>query len=98
MGGGGVTAHQEHMWDFMVIGPSRGYFSDPKKRTLIVLLRNLLREEAYFRVMVVRVVTIIRYLCGFISDLATEKSCINKKVKGWTDYVEVISGVLRRHP
>ena len=44
-----------------------------------------------------RVVTGIRYLGRFIGDPESKKAWIYKRVTGWTDLVEVLEGVARRH-
>ena len=91
-------AMQEHMWDMMVWGPPQGYLLDPIKIILVVSPRNVLRAEAYFRGMGVCMVTVRRYLVGFIGDPESEKAWLKYKVKGCPKLVEVLAGVVRRHP
>ena len=66
-------ALQEHMQYLMVRGTQQGYFMELTKSILFVSLRNLLREDEYFRGMGVRVVTGRCYLGGFIGDPVKEK-------------------------
>ena len=92
------AALQGHIRDMMVGGPPQGYFPCPIKRILIISHLNVLREEEYFSGMGVRVVTGSYYLGCFIGESALEKTFNDKKVKGWTDLVEVLERVVRRHP
>ena len=95
-GTGGTFADlQAHTRDLMVRGPPWGYFPEPTKSMLFVSPRNVPRTEAYFWDMEVRVVTRSRYLGGFIGELAMEKAWIAEKLKGWTESVEMVEGVLR---
>ena len=45
----------------------------------------------------VRMVTRRCYLGGFIGNQYLGKAWMDKKVKGWTDPVELLAGVARRH-
>ena len=44
------------------------------------------------------VVTKSRYLGGFIDDQSEEMAWIENKVLGWTASMELMDGVVRRHP
>ena len=48
--------------------------------------------------MIVKVVTGHRYLGGFIGDSESEKGLLTRKVTGWTELVETLVGVSRKHP
>ena len=53
---------------------------------------------AHFREMGGCVVTGSNYLLGFIGDQESDKVWLNEKVSGWADLVEVLTGVVCRHP
>ena len=52
----------------MVQGPPWGYFSELTKIILVVSEKNVPQVESYFRGMVLKVVTVSRYLGSFIGD------------------------------
>ena len=94
--GGTFAALQAHLRDLMVRGIPLGYFLELTKIILVISLQNILRAEAYLRVMGVLVITVSRYLGSFIGDTDAEKDWITEKVMGWMK--SVMDGVARRYP
>ena len=88
----------DHMQDLMVRGTPRGYFEEPIKSILVISLLNIQQLDAHFQGMGVWVVTVSRYLGGFIGDQESEKNWLAEKVKVWMHSVEVLIGVALRHP
>ena len=78
-------------------GPSRGYYPEPTKSILVMALQNVGRAEEFFRGMGIKVVTGHRYLGGFIGDSKAEKRWLAGKVTGWTELVETLARVSRKH-
>ena len=50
-----------------------GYYPEMTKSILVVAPGNVARAEEHFRGLVIRVVTVHRYLGGFIGDAAAEQ-------------------------
>ena len=96
--GGTLRALYKHMTDMLGRGPPWGYFTETTKIILVVFPWNFQRAEAHSQRMVVRVVTRSCYLSGFIGDNESETEWLTEKVIGWTKSVEVLSGVVLRHP
>ena len=90
-------ALHHHMTEFLVRGPLRGYLPEPTKRILVVSSRNFQQAEAHFHRMGLYVVTIIRYIGGFISDQESEKRWLADEVEAWTHLVEMFDGVAHRN-
>ena len=76
-----------HLRDLQARGLPRGYFLEPTKSILFVAPRNLARAEEFFRGMGIKVVTGSRYLGGFIGEVEAEKSWMEGKVVGWSEYI-----------
>ena len=55
------------------------------------------RTGEYFRDMVLRVFTGSHYLDTFIGEPVMKKAWINKKIKGWTESVEILARVAHQH-
>ena len=47
--GGNFAGIRQHLDDLIVRAPPQGYLPESNKRILVVSLRNVLREEAFFR-------------------------------------------------
>ena len=57
-GAGGKFEHIiTYLWDLQARGPPKVYYPDPIKSILIVALRNVAREEEFFRGIGIQVVT-----------------------------------------
>ena len=87
-----------HFWDLQTRGPPRSYFPDPTKSTLVVALRNVALEEEYFRGTGIKVVTVNRYLGGFIGESEAEKSWLAGNVAGWEKSVDTFNRVFPQAP
>ena len=88
----------EHFRDLQARGPACGYYPDPTKSILVVAPRNVAQEEEHFWGLGIRVVTVHRYLGGYIRDKETERSWLEENIKGWTESVTILSGVAHKHP
>ena len=62
----------DHFQDMQARGPPRGYFLDSNKSILVVAPRNVPMAEEFFQGMGVKIMTRIRYLGGFVGDVAVE--------------------------
>ena len=78
--------------------PARGYYPEPTKIVLVVAPGNVARAEEHFRGLGIKVVTGHRYLGGYIGDKEAEGRWLVEKIKGWTESVEILAGVSRKHP
>ena len=96
--GGESDTLQEHMQEFLVRVSPQGYLPGPTKSILVVSLQNVQRAEEHFWAIRMRVVTGSRYLGGLIGDQELEKEWLVGKMTGWTDLVEGLAGLARRHP
>ena len=86
------------MRGMQVRGPPWGYFPDLTKSILVVSLRNVQRVEAHFRGMGVCMVTLSRYISGFIGDPDSDKDWLDERLTGKKDLLEILEGVVCRHP
>ena len=59
---------------------------------------NVSWEEEHFRGIGIRVVTGHRYLGGYIGDGEAERIWLKENIKGWTESVNILSGVAQKHP
>ena len=87
-----------HFKDLKVRGPLQGYFPELTKRILVVALQNVDRVKELFHGMLMTVVTISRYLGGFIGDRYTETTHLYENVQGWAYLARTLSGVARKLP
>ena len=62
-----------HPQDLYSQGPTKGYYLEPTKSILFVVLRNVAQAEEFFWGMEIKVVTGHHYLGGFIGDREAEK-------------------------
>ena len=91
-GAGGTFADLQVPIRYVVVRvPAWEYFPDPTNIILVVLPSNPLKTEAYFRGMVLRVVSISRYLGGFIIEPEVENDWIADKFQGWADSVGLMT-------
>ena len=58
--------------DLQARGPPWGYFPEPTKSILVVAPQNVAREEEFFRGVGTTVVTVSRYIGGFIGEREAE--------------------------
>ena len=61
-------------------------------------LENIARAEDHFWGLGVRVVTVHRYLGGYIRDSEAEREWLRDKIQGWTESVKILAGVAHKHP
>ena len=87
-----------HFRDLQAQGPARGYYPEPTKSILVVAPRNVAQADENFRGLGIRVVTGHRYLRGYIGDREAEGSWLEAKIQGWTESMDILSGVARKHP
>ena len=95
--GGTFEALRKNMRYLLVRGPPQGYLPDLTMSILVVSPHNVQQSEEQFHGMGVQVVTVSLYLGGFIGDQESKKAWLAEKVMGWTDSVEVLTKVARRH-
>ena len=88
----------EHLRNLQAPGPARGYYPEPTKIILVVAPGNVSREEEHFRGLGIKVMTGHSYLGGYNGDKEAEGRWLVEKIKGWTESVEILSGVSRKHP
>ena len=88
----------EHLRDLQVRGPARGYYPEPTKIILVVAPGNVSWAEEHFRGLGIKVVTGQHYLGSYISYKEAEGSWLEDKIKGWTESVDILAGVSRKHP
>ena len=91
--GGKFPNIMEHLRDLQARGPARGYYPEPTKIILVVAPGNVAWAEDHFRGLGIRVVTGHHYLGGYIGDKEAEGGWLAKKIKGWTESVEILAGV-----
>ena len=96
--GGKFPNIMEHLRDLQARRPARGYYPEPTKSILVVAPGNVARAEEQFWGMGVRVVTGHRYLRGYIGDKEEEGRWLTVKIKGWTESVDILAEVSRKHP
>ena len=58
----------DNLRDLQLRGPAWGYYPDPTKSISVVAKRNVPRAKKYFKGMVIKVVTGIRYLGEFVGE------------------------------
>ena len=59
---------------------------------------NVARAEEHFKGLGIKVVTGHHYLGVYIEDKEAEGRWLAEKIKRWTESVEILSGVSRKHP
>ena len=92
-----VYQHHGNLRDLQTQGPARGYYPKPTKSILVVALGNVARAEEHFRGWGIKVLTGHRYLGGYIGDKEAESRWLAEKIKGWTEPVEILARVSRKH-
>ena len=98
-GVGGKFGHiLEYFQDLQERGSPWGYLLEPTESILAVATRNVARAEEFFCGMGIKIVTVSRYLGGFVGYRAAEDSWLAEKVQGWTEAVKNLPGVARNHP
>ena len=78
--GGNFEAVMAHFRDLQLKGPARGYFPNPTKSILVVSEQNVPQATEYFRGMGMKIVTVRRYLGGFVGELWAERRWVQTKV------------------
>ena len=96
--GGTFQKILENFWDLQAREPAQGYYPEPTKSILAVAPGNVARAEEHFWGIGIRVVTVNRYLGGYIGDREVERSWLKANIKGWTESVTILAGVARKHP
>ena len=66
--GGKFEEIMDNLRDLQLRGPAWGYYPDPTKSISVVAERNVPRAKKYFKGMVLKVVTGIRYLGEFVGE------------------------------
>ena len=88
----------EHFRDLQARGSPWGYFLEPTKSILVVAPRNVARAEEFFHGMGINIITGSWYLGSFVGNRTAEYIWLAAKVQGWTELVETLPGVPRKHP
>lgn len=79
-------------------GPSFGYFPEPKKCYLIVKGPMVDSALSVFEGTGVNVVTSCCFLGGVVGDHPGKVSFVTKKVKDWTNAIQLLSSVAKKQP
>ena len=58
---------------------------------------NVARAGEHFWGLGIRVVTRHQYLGGYIGDVEAERSFLKERIQGWTESVNILSGVDKKH-
>ena len=95
--GGTFAAILRHIENLIVRGPPRRYFLEPTKSILVLSPRNVPRAESFFPGYGLQVVKASRYLGEFVRTETAQDWLLEDKVKGWSAWVAIMSGVADKH-
>ena len=75
------------------LGPSIGYFPQPRKTYLVVHPDDVNEASAIFRRTGITIVDGMRFLGGFVGSLDGQESYVGSKVKEWSDSISKLAEV-----
>jgi hypothetical protein len=75
------------------LGPDYGYYPELTKSILVVSTANFARANAEFADLGFKVMTVSRYLGGFIGEDAGRDAWLEEKIQAWEECIQHLSSV-----